>query len=215
MDKIDRTCAVPDDARHPPVAGRGDYRGDRAVRRTVRPFTDYQIELVTTFADQAVIAIENVRLFEELTQVAPAADRDRRCAQGHQPLDVRLADGAQYAARVGRTAIRSRQGSNPPTTGKTRDTTPQQVTVTCLNSLSTSGLNTYGPGRGGVVGRVLLEGKSVHVPDVLTDPEYTLGESARLGNFRTILGVPLLREGIPIGLSSCIALPYGPSLTSR
>ena len=58
----------------------------------------------------------------------------------------------------------------------------------------------YAPGRGGVGGRVLLEGKSVQVPDVLTDPEYTFGETAKLGNFRTILGVPLLREGIPIGL---------------
>jgi two-component system NtrC family sensor kinase len=58
----------------------------------------------------------------------------------------------------------------------------------------------YAPGRGGVGGRVLLEGKSVQIPDVLADPEYTFGEAARLGNFRTILGVPLLREGTAIGL---------------
>src|SRR6202521_1188953 len=58
----------------------------------------------------------------------------------------------------------------------------------------------YAPGRGGVGGRVLLEGKSVQIPDVIADPEYTFGEAARLGNFRAILGVPLLREGIPIGL---------------
>ena len=51
-----------------------------------------------------------------------------------------------------------------------------------------------------MVGRVLLEGKSVQIPDVLADPEYTLREIARLGDFRTILGVPLLREGFPIGL---------------
>ena len=60
---------------------------------------------------------------------------------------------------------------------------------------------TFAPGRSsGVVGRVLLEGKSVQIPDVLADPEYTLREIARLGDFRTILGVPLLREGFPIGL---------------
>ena len=59
---------------------------------------------------------------------------------------------------------------------------------------------TFAPGRSGVVGRVLLEGKSVQIPDVLADPEYTLREIARLGDFRTILGVPLLREGIPIGV---------------
>lgn len=59
---------------------------------------------------------------------------------------------------------------------------------------------TFEPGRGGVSGRVLLEGKSVQIADVLTDPEWAYAEIARLGNFRTILGVPLLREGIPIGI---------------
>jgi two-component system, NtrC family, sensor kinase len=58
----------------------------------------------------------------------------------------------------------------------------------------------FAPGRGGVSGRVLLEGKSVQIADVLTDPEWAYPEIARLGNFRTILGVPLLREGIPIGI---------------
>jgi two-component system, NtrC family, sensor kinase len=59
---------------------------------------------------------------------------------------------------------------------------------------------TFAPGRGGVVGRVLLEGKSVQIPDVHADPEYTFREIARLGGYRTILGVPLLREGLPIGV---------------
>jgi two-component system NtrC family sensor kinase len=58
----------------------------------------------------------------------------------------------------------------------------------------------FAPGRGGVVSRVLMEGKSVHIPDVLADPEYTLQKNARLAGYRTSLGVPLLREGSPIGL---------------
>ena len=58
----------------------------------------------------------------------------------------------------------------------------------------------FEPGRSGVVGRVLLEGKSVQVADVFDDPEYAYREFARHGGFRTILGVPLLREGSPIGI---------------
>src|SRR5262249_38352261 len=58
----------------------------------------------------------------------------------------------------------------------------------------------FGPDRGGVTGRVLLEGKSVHIADVLAVPEYKHRELARVGDFRTMLGVPLLREGIPIGV---------------
>jgi two-component system, NtrC family, sensor kinase len=58
----------------------------------------------------------------------------------------------------------------------------------------------FEPGRGGVVGRVLLEGKSVQIPDVLNDPEYVYLELARLGDFRTSLGIPLLREGTPVGI---------------
>ena len=56
------------------------------------------------------------------------------------------------------------------------------------------------PERGSALGRALLEGKVVHIPDVQADPEYTFVEAQRLGDFRTVLGVPMLREGIPIGV---------------
>src|SRR5262249_54959433 len=59
---------------------------------------------------------------------------------------------------------------------------------------------TFAAGRGTTVGRVMLERKSVQIPDVLADPEYTRHEIPKLGGFRTILVVPLLREGVPIGL---------------
>ena len=56
------------------------------------------------------------------------------------------------------------------------------------------------PGRGIGTGRALLEGKVDPYPDVQADPEYTLIEAQKLGGFRTILGVPMLREGKPIGV---------------
>src|SRR5262249_42310808 len=56
------------------------------------------------------------------------------------------------------------------------------------------------PGRGTVTGRALLEGKVVHIPDVQLDPDFDWAEARRLGVFRTLLGVPLLREGVVIGV---------------
>jgi hypothetical protein len=58
----------------------------------------------------------------------------------------------------------------------------------------------FAPGRSGVVGRVLLDGKSVQIPDIFNDPEFAYRKLAKGGGFRTILGVPLLREGTPIGI---------------
>jgi hypothetical protein len=73
----------------------------------------------------------------------------------------------------------------------------------------------FAPGRYSVVGRVLLENKSVQIQDALADPEYTLRETARLGGFRTILGVPFFERGLQLACFPYSALPYGRSMRSR
>jgi GAF domain-containing protein len=62
------------------------------------------------------------------------------------------------------------------------------------------------PGRGTTMGRVLLEGKVVHIEDVVTDPDYVLRDAQKLGGYRTMLGVPMLREGVPIGVLSILTV---------
>src|SRR5207245_3629194 len=60
--------------------------------------------------------------------------------------------------------------------------------------------NPIAPGRATLIGRTALEGRPVHIPDVLADPEYTWTEAQRVGGFRSVLGVPMLSEGQPIGV---------------
>jgi signal transduction histidine kinase/DNA-binding response OmpR family regulator len=175
-------------------------------RQEVRPFSDRQIALVTNFATQAVIAIENARLMDELRQrtkeltqsleyQAATSDVLKVISRSTSDLQLVLDTVAKTAARL--------CGSD------TGNIVLREGEVYRYVSMSTSAANPeyfaamrqrrIVPGRDSVAGRVALEGKVVQVADILADPDYTLPEVITAG-LRTILGVPLLRESEPIGM---------------
>ena len=168
------------------------------TRLTVRPFTSRQIELVEAFADQAVIAIENTRLLSELReslqQQTATADVLKVISRSTFDLQTVLQTLVESAARLcdadKATITRQKDGVfyRAEAYGFSREFMDYVKDIPIEAE------------RGSASGRALLEGRVVHIADVTADPEYTLVEAQRLGDFRTILAVPMLREGVPIGV---------------
>ena len=176
-------------------------------RQEVRPFTEKQIELVKTFADQAVIAIENTRLFEEvqartrdlqesLQQQTATADVLKVISRSLVDLETVLETLVETVARLCR--------ADQVYMFHLRHDLWHLVAAWGLSAEAREFFltNPFTPGRGSTSGRAALERRAVLIPDVLQDPEYALSEGQKIAGYRTTLGIPLLREDTLIGVFS-------------
>ena len=189
-----------------PLIREGRALGAILVRRAeVRPFEQKHIDLLTTFADQAAIAIENVRLFEAEQQ---------RTHELSESLDQQTAT-AEVLKTISRSTFDLQSVLNALVESVARLCDADLAAIRRPKGMSFLHVASHGApseyneymqsrpieaDRGSVAGRVLLEGKPIHIPDVQADPEYTMTSISQRVGYHTILGIPLLREGNPIGV---------------
>jgi PAS domain S-box-containing protein len=172
------------------------------ARTRVEPFTNKEVELATSFADQAVIAIENARLFDELRQSLQqqTATADVLKVISRSTFDLgsvlqTLVESAAHLCEADKATITRQAGKlfyRAESYGFTEE---------FMDHLRTIPIK---PERGSASGRVLLEGRPIHILDVQSDPEYALVEEAKWGGYRTGLAIPILRERVPIGVLSLV-----------
>src|SRR6516164_6641147 len=178
-------------------------------RRTVRPFTEKQIGLVSTFADQAVIAIENARLLNDLqsrTEFQTAiSDVLKVISQSGADLETMLNTLVETATRLCEAdkAMIYRLSDGLYRTAASFGFPPEYKAFIERYPIT--------PTRGTLTGRTAIERRAVHIEDAATDPEYTWTESQQRGNLHTLLGVPLFREDVVVGVIALVLFHVAPS----
>jgi GAF domain-containing protein len=168
------------------------------ARFEVRLFSDRQIELLKTFADQAVIAIENVRLFNETKEALEqrVATSEVLAVISRSPTDVQPV--FETIAALARRLCNARECAVFRFDGELIHLVAQADTGAAWANALRSAFPRP-PGRGSITARAIQTHSPVHVPDVLADPEYDLTEAARASGVRTTLSIPMIREGQVIG----------------
>jgi len=182
-----------------PLLREGSAIGAILIRRMeVNPFTDRQIELVSSFASQAVIAIENARLFNEL--------RESLQQQTASAEVLKVISGSAFDLQpVFNTIVQTASRLCEAEFALIFELHVDRYEIVAANNAAEAFVkhaadNPLPLGQGSLVGRTALARKPIHIPDCLADPGYSAVDYQAVGQYRTMLGIPLLREGVPIGV---------------